>query len=126
MHQESRNFPRPSSDPSNRRTFERHGMDRQAHLTELDEFGNPGTTWKVRVVDLSRGGVGIRSRRMVHMGRSVLVEFDCEPGRRRLLFGVVKHSRYAEGEGYALGVQLKAVPSTSAVQHWMLARGLAA
>jgi hypothetical protein len=112
---------------SNRRGYERFTLDRPGRVTELDQFGNPGHTWAVRVVDLSRGGVGIRSRRMVHQGRLVVVEMDtAEPGRCKVLLGVVKQSRYAEGEGYAIGVQFKAFPMTATLRSWMAARGLAA
>jgi hypothetical protein len=121
--------PSRSSDPigASRREFDRYALDRPAYITELDQFGNPGPTWKVRVVDLSRGGVGIRSRRMVHQGRAVLIELEGgEPGRSKLLSGIVRQSRYAEGEGYAIGVLFRAVPNTSAVRQWLSSRGLAA
>lgn len=117
----------PAPGQASRRDFDRYALDRPGRLTEIDQFGNPGATWKVRVVDLSRGGVGIRSRRMVHLGRMVMVELDtAEPGRCKLLYGVVRQSRYAEGEGYAVGVQLRAIPQSTSIRAWMTANGLAA
>jgi hypothetical protein len=124
---ESNPPPKPLGVGSNRRGFERFALDRPGRITELDQFGNPGHTWDVRVVDLSRGGVGIRSRRMVHMGRLVVVEMDtAEPGRCKVLFGAVKQSRYAEGEGYAIGVQFRAFQQTATLRAWLAGRGLAA
>jgi hypothetical protein len=110
---------------SNRRQFERHAMDRPARVTEMDEFGNPGPCWLCRIVDVSRGGMGLRSKRMVHVGRGMLVEIDgIPPAQTKLLFGLVRQSRYAEGEGYAVGIQFKALPATTSVRNWMAARGL--
>lgn len=64
---------------------------------------------------------------MVHHGRVVIVELDTsEPGRRKVLYGVVRQSRYEEGEGYAVGVQLRAMPQSSALRSRAAARGLAA
>jgi hypothetical protein len=112
-------------DSGNRRQFERHPVDRPAKVTEMDEFGNPGPCWLCRLVDISRGGLGIRSKRMVHMGRGVLIELDgATPGAGKLLYGVVRQSRYVESEGYAVGVQFRSVPTTSAVRNWLSMRGL--
>jgi hypothetical protein len=109
----------------NRRQFERHAVDRPAKVTEMDEFGNPGPCWLCRLVDISRGGLGVRSKRMVHMGRGVLIELDgATPAATKLLYGVVRQSRYVESEGYAVGVQFRSVPTTSAVRNWLSMRGL--
>src|SRR5262245_30866725 len=53
---------------SSRRRFERVACTKTVRLTELDDFGNPGSTWECRIADLSRAGAGLRSRRMVHSG----------------------------------------------------------
>jgi hypothetical protein len=110
--------------PTDRRQHERFGLDHPGRITEVDQFGNPTQTWNVRIVDLSRGGMGVRSRRMVHVGKAVLVECStAEPGGRKLLYGMVKQSRYSEGEGYAIGVQFREVPNTAAIRNWCSARG---
>jgi hypothetical protein len=111
---------------ANRRRFERLNYLKCVRLTELDDFGNPAASWECRVVDLSRGGLGVRSRRMVHKGRSILIEFPNVAGKTKLLFGVVRQSRYAEGEGYVIGVEFQAIPKTPAVRSWLDQRGLAA
>jgi hypothetical protein len=117
--------PTGGAELGNRRQFERHSVDRPAKVTEMDEFGNPGPCWLCRLVDISRGGLGIRSKRMVHMGRGVLIELDgTTPASTKLLYGVVRQSRYVESEGYAVGVQFRSVPTTSAVRNWLSMRGL--
>src|SRR5690606_28447665 len=90
-----------STAAANRRLFERHPVDFRARVTELDQFGNPGMSWECRLVDVSRGGIGLRSRRMSYQGRHMLVEVERARGQVKLLFGVVRQSRYSEGEGYA-------------------------
>ena len=121
----------PATDPSkdaasNRRRFERVGYNKNVRVTELDDFGHPAADWECRVVDLSRGGIGVRSRRMVHKGRSILIEFANVNGATKVLFGVVRQSRYAEGEGYVIGVEFQAVPKTQSIRVWLDQRGLAA
>lgn len=119
--------PRPlDQKPStaNRRLFERHLVDCSCRVTELDEFGHPGGTWTCRLADLSRSGAGLRSRRMVHQGRHVFIELESASGAPKLLFGVVRQARYAEGEGYAIGIEFRAVPPNSAIRNWLAQRGL--
>lgn len=119
----------PALDPlgSNRRRFERVGFLKSVQVTELDDFANPGASWDCRVVDLSRGGLGLRSRRMVHKGRCMLVEVAGLEGQKsKVLFGVVRQSRYAEGEGYAIGLEFKSMPKTASVRLWLSQKGLAA
>jgi hypothetical protein len=122
----SRHGAAQSALPENRRQFERVAFSNNIRVTELDDFGNPAAGWDCRVADLSRGGMGFRSRRMIHKGRSVLIEFANVGGATKLLFGVVRQSRYAEGEGYVVGVEFQAVPKTQPVRVWLGQRGLAA
>jgi hypothetical protein len=113
--------------PDERRIFERLALDKASIITELDEFGNPGASWSCRIVDLSRGGLGLRSRRMVHQGRCLFIRIDLGKNRpAKLLFGVVKQSRYSEGEGYAVGLEFRTVPETPSVKAWMAQNGLSA
>jgi hypothetical protein len=116
----------PDARGAERRRFERLYADKTVRITELDGFGNPGATWECRVVDISRGGLGMRSRRMVHCGRNVIIEVPNVGGRTKVLCGTVRQSRYAEGEGYVVGLQFIEVPQSHAVRSWMTQRGLAA
>lgn len=106
------------------RAFDRHPINRRVIVTELDALGAPGVSWACRAVDISRCGVGLRSRRMSYLGRGMFVEFLAEGGAPgKLLFGVVQQSRYAEGEGYAIGVEFAKPPETLAVRDWCARRG---
>jgi hypothetical protein len=76
-------------------------------------------------VDLSRGGLGLRSRRMVHQGRCLFVRIDLGKAKpSKVLFGLVKQCRYSEGEGYAVGLEFRTIPETPTVKAWMAQNGL--
>lgn len=110
-----------------RRIFERLALDKSSIVTELDEFGNPAASWSCRIVDLSRGGLGLRSRRMVHQGRCLFIRIDLGKTQpSKLLFGIVKQSRYSEGEGYAVGLEFRTVPESPSIKAWMSQNGLTA
>jgi hypothetical protein len=112
---------------SKRRDYDRLSFESTATITELDEFGSPGASWRVRLSDLSRSGLGLRSRRMVHLGRRVLLELRTTEARgTKVLFGTVRQSRYSEGEGYVVGIAFKALPRTTVIRDWLASRGLAA
>jgi hypothetical protein len=110
---------------ANRRLFDRHAVNRACRVTELDQLGNPGASWECRIVDLSRSGLGLRSRRMAYQGRHILVEIPAATDRpAKVLFGVIRQSRYSEGEGYAIGVEFRAMPQSTVVRNWLSQRGL--
>lgn len=111
--------------PSDRRRFNRAAMDKIATLMELDEFGDAGPAWECRIVDLSRGGMGLRSRRMVHEGRFVfvIVEMGGPDTPRKMLCGMVRKCRYSSGEGFAVGVLFRAPPQTLPVKAWLTKQG---
>ncbi len=107
---------------SSRRQWERKAFIQAVQVCELDDAGAPGPEWTCRAVDISRGGIGLRSRRMVHAGRKVFIKIS--PGRGssskgKLLFGVVKQSRYQEGEGFVIGVKFEEIPQTWAITKWL-------
>jgi hypothetical protein len=107
-----------------RRRFPRIAVDKPATVTEMDEHGNPGPAWPCRVVNVSRGGLGVRSRRLVHSGRRILVKFAATAGAPvKVLYGVVRHCEYAQGEGYAAGIEFQAAPASKAVQDWLARQG---
>ena len=117
----------PEPKASNRRRFERVPLDRSGALTELNEMGDPGASWPCRLVDLSRGGMGLRSRRMVHLGRLVLLVVVLGPDTPpKLLCGEVRQCRYVQGEGYVIGVLFRAPPPTATVKAWLANMGFGA
>lgn len=89
-------------------------------LTEWDGAGALSVAWEARTLDISRGGVGLVSRRMVHVGRGLLIEISGrhqEPSR--LLYGVVRNVRYEPGIGNVLGVQFEPIPEAEAIAEWL-------
>jgi hypothetical protein len=114
----------PSQQPS-RRVHERQRMNKTVTVTEMDVLERPGATWQCRATDLSRGGMGLASKRMAYPGRGLLIVVRDVPGEGpRLLYGVVRQSRYIPGEGYVLGVQFEQVLDTPDVRLWRTLQGL--
>ncbi|MFM9994762.1 MAG: PilZ domain-containing protein [Phycisphaerales bacterium] len=110
-----------------RREHQRLDFERQVKVSEIDDAGNPGPEWLCRAVDISRGGIGLRSRRMVHEGRKLFIRVPAGPGgKEKLLFGAVKQSRYQEGEGFVIGVKFEETPKTWAITKWLTTHGVSA
>jgi hypothetical protein len=108
-----------------RRGFERTKLVQPVMVTELDEGGHVGACWGCVTANISRSGLGIRSRRMAYTGRGLLALFPAGPGERpKLLYGVVRHSSYGMGEGYLIGLQFEAPPDTPEVRMWRSTHGV--
>ncbi len=104
---------------ASQRQWERSPFHQEVRVCEVDSAGAPGAEWTCRAADISRGGMGLRSRRMVHEGRHLLIRVPTGPkSRDKLLYGRVKQTRYEEGEGFVIGVEFKEVPRTWAVTKW--------
>ena len=110
-----------------RRVFQRQPLDHAARVLELDEMAKPGEPWECRVLDVSRGGIGLRSRRMIHIGRTLFVIVSLGAGKpRQLLCGTVRQCRYIEGGGgYAIGVKFCDPPRSKWLNAWMIEQGFA-
>lgn len=88
-------------------------------LAELDQRGRPGPTWTGRAVDLSRGQVTIRSRRMCYEGREVVLAVHLVDDHPVPLFGIVARSDY-DGDGlYKTTLNLAALPESDSIRNWM-------
>lgn len=105
-----------------RRRWERHAYSATLRVYEVNARGEPQPGYACEAFDVSRGGVGFRSRKMLNTGTPVLIE---APGieKPRLLSGVVKSARYAEGRGYVIGVEFGPPPESEAVQAWLSEHG---
>lgn len=102
-----------------RRTHDRQGVELSVVMAELSRNGEPGEPWEAVSLDLSRSGVGLRSRRMVHKGRLVLLAVAPKGNRPgRLYCGKVMQSRYAEGIGYIVGVRFEECPEGIHIDRW--------
>jgi PilZ domain len=102
--------PEPVETKHDMRRHDRADLSRPAVAVELDRDGAPLAPWTVRTFDLSRSGLGFVSRRMVHVGRHVVIELiGAGKERQTVLFGVVRQCRYEEGKGYMVGLEFKQV-----------------
>jgi hypothetical protein len=108
-----------------RRAFPRQRMVRLVEVTELDELGRPAASWTCASSDISRSGMGLRSKRMAFPGRGVLILLGAVGSESsKALYGVVAQSRYSPGEGYVIGVEFESMPDTAEIRAWRTLRGI--
>jgi len=107
-----------------RRAHERKGLGSAASIHELDEFGDVGTGFACEAADISRSGMGVRSRRMIHPGKSVFVRMKPASGGEKLFFGTVCYSRYDAKSLYHIGIRFVARPESAGVARWLKIEGL--
>lgn len=86
-------------------------------VTEIDVHGRSQGTWMCKTSDLSRSGIGLISRRLVHIGREMLLELETDTGKR-LLCGVVRHCAYCEGVGHAIGIEFTNPEDNPVIKRW--------
>lgn len=116
----------PRAGPENRRNA-RKTMARKAVATEVLPGGAIGVSWPCRTLDLSRGGLGLISRRLLPPGASILLRIEGSSGRLGdPIYCAVMHVDYlVEGE-HRLGVEFRPTPAGQAVQEWVRANRAAA
>lgn len=105
----------------NRREHGRTSFGVQLLIHELDEAGNPGEPSTCTGFDISRSGLGIRSRRMFYEGRKVLIQVILPTVRPRYLCGIVKYSRYTYKGTYHIGIEFCPLPQTDGMRTWLRA-----
>lgn len=93
----------------------------EAKVTEIDMHGRPQGTWLCKTSDLSRSGIGLISRRLVHIGRHMLLELETATGTR-VLYGVVRHCAYCEGLGHTIGIEFTKPEDNPTLKHWLNTR----
>lgn len=104
----------------NLRQHERKPMPRDAIATEVLADGTIRMSWPCRVADLSRGGIGLISRRLAHRGTLVLVRVAKADGTYNdPVFGAVVHVRYLKDGDHHLGVSFRPVPARGPVRDWV-------
>lgn len=98
---------------ANRRAHGRASASAEARLIELDPNGTVGKPQICELVDLSRGGMGIRFRRMLHVGSRVVLVIPTAGAPPRVLAGEIRNVRYV-GEGmHQLGASFLPVPDSA-------------
>lgn len=71
--------------------------------------------------DISRGGISVYTKRMIHAGRLVCVRIDPPEGdgEPKLLIGVVKACRYDDEGLYISGIQFETPKNDGRLQAWL-------
>jgi hypothetical protein len=113
--------PAYTEDGSNKREHDRKAINLSGEMFEHIEGELPGDAYPCAVVDISRSGVGLHSKKMVHQGRKVFVAIaqPGTPGRFKMLYGEVRYSRYVERGLYHVGVKFCDVSSSSYLVQWV-------
>ena len=126
---ESTEKPQPAppapSRGQDKRKHSRHTVEMVVDVFELGEGGTPTRQWQCKTSDLSRGGVGLSSDRMVHIGRTLLLAVPGAGGVKKLMCGVVRSSLYEAGHGHTLGVEFIAIPDSRPLKSWRRDNGFA-
>jgi len=111
----------PIVDAPNRRASARFPLKGSLTLFETDFRGTPTAEIVCTSGDISRSGIGFRSRRMLYADRNVFIVVPTPTGKR-VLYGVVRQCRYLEGQNcYHVGVSLLELPGESAIKEWAAA-----
>lgn len=98
-------------------------MARPIRVFELNERGEPAGPADAQSIDISRGGFGFATRRLYHVGRTLIIEIP-KAGERipTFLYGSVRHSRYVPGRGNVVGLQLSPLPESPEIMEWVARR----
>jgi hypothetical protein len=109
-----------------RRRHGRVGFSTRAWVHELQPGCAPDAGQLADAADLSRSGMGVRSRRMYYVGRTVIVMLMLPTGERKFMCGVVRSSRYTVAGMYHVGIEFCPMPAGEHINEWMRTRSNAA
>lgn len=110
---------------ASKRSHERQELITSAVMYEFDDHGDIGAGFARETIDISRSGMGIRSRRMAHAGRCVIIRVKLATEEQRVFFGRVRYSRYDARGQYHIGIRFENRPTGSTVRRWLRQEGLA-
>lgn len=104
-----------------RRKFDRQPIRRPAWLFEFTSGMTASSPIACETHDISRGGVSVYTRRMLHTGRIVCLRLDPmgATGEPKLLVGIVKACRYDDHGLYIAGIQFETPKSDARLQSWL-------
>lgn len=105
--------------PENRRRHPRIVMSTPVTVHEIDEQFVIGPAFSAQAQDLSRSGLGLTTRRMIHNQRTLAVIFRLPGKPADVYFGVAQHVRYASEGEYHVGVEFSSAPANADVAQWL-------
>lgn len=113
----------PRSGAQSRRAHVRASVGLEAIVHEIGADNVVGPGLPGRTFDLSRGGVGLLLKRMIHPGKTMAI-FIALPGKpRSVYFGEVRSCVYVpDGQMYQVGVQFIPAPTAKPVKQWLEAQ----
>ncbi len=111
--------PRGFAEGRNRRHHDRLDLRRPVRIYEIGEFDKVDAGIDGIAVDLSRSGIGISTRKMMHITRRVVVLMPGPDGAHKALFGTVVYAAYKEGGRYHIGVRFCDAPASAPVAEFL-------
>lgn len=109
---------------TDRRNFKRVVCDLPLVMTEVLPNLTIGSCWECRAIEISEGGCGVLSPRLLPANANVLIQVFSADGRsRRCLYAEVHHTKpYVRGQHHLIGLGFLPPPSSSHIRNWFRAR----
>lgn len=114
--------PQGFADGRQRRQHDRLELGKAVFIHEIENFDVVCPGLEGVAVDVSRSGMGISTRRMMHADRAVVVLMPNADGTCRAFHGKVRHAAYKGDGKYHVGVQFCAGSDTASVRAWLKAQ----
>lgn len=103
---------------------------------EIDPNGPPGAAVSAETIDLSPTGLSVRCRRMIHVGRQVVVLFEGglprsgasgggSRGHATCVFAQSVYARYLDAGMHQVGLKIVPRPMNAGLERWLRERKVA-
>lgn len=99
-----------------------HPFAADLDATELDDRLRPGLLWSAKGRELSRSQLVFVSRRMIHVGRMVLVAVHLIDDQPVPLFGKVTECDYESDGLHRVVLDFLPIPDADSVKDWIRSR----
>jgi hypothetical protein len=103
-----------------RRGHERVPCSSAATIYEIGDGDFVQMGCQCAIQDLSKSGLGFRSRRMYNVGVRVIVVVSAKSTDIRPYFGIIRQSRYIGNAMYAAGIEFIPAIQSKNITRWMV------
>jgi hypothetical protein len=103
-----------------RREFERVACATPARVFEITPENGVLAECPALVQDLSKCGIGLRSRKLFAVGGRVVLLLSAKSGEPRPYFGIVRQSRYTGKSMYSVGIEFIPPVQSESITRWMI------